>query len=368
LTTTNQHKAYLQSAITKRYRNQFWVPFITLTSIVLVVILFFYLTKNSRIWYGTELLYPLLFLMKELFPLIITIVWVSGLSVILFGQWRRSASDVVALVDSIDMMQRGRQGDLITTPANLVELQPTMQAMFDSALMNRKAVEEAERRKSDLLLFLAHDLKTPLTSTIGYLNLLQDSRDIEQKKRQAYTKIALEKAMRLEAFVEQFFEIGRLNLQEISLNKVEFSLDVMLAQIAEEFFPLLEDREKTISIYTSGDIQVYGDAELLARVFNNVLHNAIVYSDAHSPIAIEASDQNGATLITISNRGETIPQEQLNTIFEKFFRLEEARGSATGGSGLGLAIAKEIVTQHGGSITAVSNYGQTSFTVCLPRR
>jgi len=305
--------------------------------------------------------------MKELFPWIIAVVWVGGLALILFWQWRRSASDIVALVDSIDMMQKGREGDIIPAPGSLPEMQPVMQAMFDNAQKDKKAAEEAEKRKSDLILYLAHDLKTPLTSTIGYLNLLHDSEDLEEAKREAYTEIALEKAMRLEALTEQFFEIGRLNLHDITLERSLFSLNIMLAQMVEEFFPLLESNNKTVRILIDEDIQVLGDSGLLARAFNNVLQNAIIYGDQHSSITIKAVKRDGVLGLTIDNMGETIPQEQLDQIFDKFFRLEEARTSASGGSGLGLAIAKEIITQHGGAITAQSNYGKTEFIITLPQ-
>jgi len=360
------HKAELRNAISRKYSKQFWITFAVFTGIILIVVLAFLVLKDSTVWYSSDPWYPILFVMKELFPWIIAVIWISGVALFLFMQWRRSATDIVALVDSIEMMQYGRAGDVIKAPANLKELEPVMQAMFDTALRDKRAAEEAEKRKSDLILYLAHDLKTPLTSTIGYLNLLHDSEDLDEAKREAFTQIALTKAMRLETLVEQFSEISKLNLQDIVLVKTYFSLNLLMAQIADEFFPLLEEEGKTVSLAIDEDIQVYGDAGLLARVFNNILQNAIVYSDPHSTISMQAVRRADALEVVIANMGETIPPEQLEKIFEKFYRLDESRGSQSGGSGLGLAIAREIVIKHGGTISAQSSYGKTEFIITLP--
>jgi len=374
LSIPDSNKEQLRIAISKRYRNQFWVTFAIFSAIVLVIILAFFLLKDSRIWYASDPLYPILYMLKDLFYWIIAVVWFGGTALIAFMQWRRSASDIVGMVSSIEIMQRGKEGYVVPVPSNLTDLQPIMQEMFDSALKDRKAVEETEKRKSDLVLYLAHDLKTPLTSTIGYLNLLHDTKDLEADKREAYTEIALNKATRLETLVEQFFEISQLNLRETVLDKTWFSLNLLMEQITDEFYPLLEGAEKEVTVSIAEDIQVYGDAGLLARVFSNILQNAIVYSDPHSTISVCASKKAAletafavpSVEVTITNRGETIPPEQLQQVFDKFYRLDESRTSITGGSGLGLAIAREIVTQHGGTITAKSNYGKTDFIVVLP--
>jgi len=367
LTIPDSNKKRLKDAIYKRYSNQSWEAIAKYTSVILILILVFFLLKNSRIWYSNDPWYPILYTLKQMFFWIIALLWICGVAIILFEQWKRCASDIVAMVSSIEMMQNGREGDIIPVPRNLINLQPVMQELFDSAQKDRKAVEESEKRKSDLVLYLAHDLKTPLTSTIGYLNLLHDTKELEEDKRDAYIETALTKATRLEALVEQFFEISQLNLHGIVLDKTRFSLNLLLEQVADEFYPLLESNDKEIDVTIAEDIQVYGDAGLLARVFGNILQNAIVYSDPHSTVSLHAAREKTSVVVTISNRGETIPPEQLEQVFDKFFRLDEARASVTGGSGLGLAIAKEIVTQHNGVITAQSSYGKTDFIVALPQ-
>ncbi len=226
--------------------------------------------------------------------------------------------------------------------------------------------KEAEQRKNDLVVYLAHDLKTPLTSVIGYLNLLDEAPDMPQEQKAKYVGITLEKAYRLEQLINEFFEITRFNLQTIVLNKEKINLSFMLQQIADEFYPMLAPQGKQVAVNAPKSLTLSGDADKLARVFNNILKNAISYSPENSVIDISAEQQEKNIIITITNQGNPIPLHKLDTIFEKFYRLDSSRSSNTGGAGLGLAIAKEIITAHGGTITAESNEEHTVFTMTLP--
>lgn len=226
--------------------------------------------------------------------------------------------------------------------------------------------KEAEQRKNDLVVYLAHDIKTPLTSVIGYLNLLNEALDMPQEQKAKYIGITLEKAYRLEQLINEFFEITRFNLQTIVLNKEKINLPFMLQQIADEFYPMLAPQEKQVAVNAPDGLTLRGDADKLARVFNNILKNAIAYSYKNSIIDISAIQQGKNVVITFINQGNPIPQQKLNTIFKKFYRLDASRSSKTGGAGLGLSIAKEIVTAHNGNISVESNEVQTTFTVTLP--
>ncbi|WP_187385776.1 vancomycin resistance histidine kinase VanS [Gorillibacterium timonense] len=226
--------------------------------------------------------------------------------------------------------------------------------------------KEAEQRKNDLVVYLAHDIKTPLTSIIGYLSLLDEAPDMPQEQKAKYVGITLEKAYRLEQLIHEFFEITRFNLQTIVLNKEKIALSFMLQQMADEFYPILTLQHKRASVHVPDGIILYGDGDKLARVFNNILKNAIAYSYENSVIDIGARQQERTIGITFTNQGNPIPLEKLDTIFEKFYRLDSSRSSHTGGAGLGLAIAKEIVAAHGGTLTVESNQEHTVFTVILP--
>ena len=246
----------------------------------------------------------------------------------------------------------------------LVEIKADMQR-------NAQMLREEASRKNDLITYLAHDLKTPLTSVIGYLSLMDEAPDMPASQRAKYVHITLDKALRLEKLINEFFEITRYNLQTIALEKEPVNLSFLLEQMTDEFYPLLNAHGNTVLLDikpnpAGGPITLWRDGEKLARVFNNILKNAIAYSYPGTGIAVECGISRGNAQIVISNRGRTIPAHKLDTIFEKFFRLDDARATNTGGAGLGLAIAKEIVTLHGGAITASSEDEVTSFRVELP--
>ena len=224
------------------------------------------------------------------------------------------------------------------------------------------------QKKNDLITYLAHDLKTPLTSVMGYLNLLEDAPDMPLAQREKYTHIARKKAERLDSLIQEFFEITRYNLQNITLEKENIDLYYMLIQMKEEFYPVLAQKGNTIELKVPEDLQVYGDADKLARVFNNIIRNAVSYSYPSSVITIEGEKNSDGVCLFFRNKGKTIPKEKLSRVFQKFFRIDEARSSDSAGAGLGLAIAKEIVELHGGTIRAESDEEETRFIVMLPKK
>lgn len=225
---------------------------------------------------------------------------------------------------------------------------------------------QAEQRKNDLVVYLAHDIRTPLTSVIGYLDLMNEAPDLPVEQRAKYLSITLNKAYRLEQLINEFFEITRFNLQSIPLAKENLHLSYMLQQMAEEFYPILSPAGKSVHVNVPEDLILPGDPDKLARVFNNILKNAAAYSYPDTVIEIRAWQKAAQVHITFTNQGPVIPPENLSSIFEKFFRLDSARSTSTGGAGLGLAIAKEIVTAHQGTISASSDQNGTVFSISLP--
>jgi two-component system sensor histidine kinase VanS len=258
--------------------------------------------------------------------------------------------------------------DEITLSPELDFMENKLNQIKNNLEKQKKAALDAEQRKNDLVVYLAHDIKTPLTSVIGYLSLLDEAPDMPPEQKAKYVGITLEKAYRLEQLIDEFFEITRFNLQTIILNREKINLHFMLQQMADEFYPMLTPQEKQVSIDVLDGLTIWGDADKLARVFNNILKNAIAYSYENSVIDISALQQDKNIIITFTNHGNPIPREKLETIFEKFFRLDTSRSTNTGGTGLGLAIAKEIVNAHGGNILVQSNTEKTVFTVVLPQK
>lgn len=282
-----------------------------------------------------------------------------------YTTFSKATGYVQDLVDSIDTVFQ-KDETLIELPDEFKDIENKLNKIKYDALRNEQLATEAEQRKNDLVVYLAHDLKTPLTSVIGYLNLLNEVTDMPQGQREKYLQISLDKAERLEDLINEFFEITRFNLQNIVLETSRIHLSYMLSQLADEFYPLLAEKNITCEVSIQPDIYIMGDADKLARVFDNVLRNAINYSYADTVIGIIGEQTDQYTRIRFLNQGPQIPAHKLNSIFEKFYRLDSARSSKTGGAGLGLAIAKEIIELHHGRISASSNENYTEFTIYLP--
>ena len=195
--------------------------------------------------------------------------------------------------------------------------------------------------------------------------MLDSHPDMPVEERAKYTHISLEKAIRLGELISEFFDITKFNLQNIELEPVELNLTMMLEQIADELYGVLRDKNLSCELNAEEDLEVNGDPDKLARVFDNILRNAVAYCYQDTTICIDAYRKNENIEIVFSNEGKKIPGTKLQTIFEKFYRLDDSRSTETGG-GLGLAIAKEIVELHGGRIMAKSDDYKTKFIVTLP--
>lgn len=248
-------------------------------------------------------------------------------------------------------------------------LRPLEDSLNEIKMTIRRQEQEAiesEKKKNDLVVFLAHDLKTPLTSIVAYLSILETKPDMPEEERKKYTHISLEKAIRLGELINEFFEITKFNLQDIVLEPGNLDLSMMLEQIADELYAVLKEKNLRCDVQIDDTLMIYGDADKLARVFDNLLQNAIAYCDKGTAIRIQAKERHQEIEIVVANEGEKIPEEELSAIFEKFYRVDGSRSSKTGGAGLGLAIAKEIVELHHGTIRAESDEWETRFIVTLP--
>ncbi len=283
-----------------------------------------------------------------------------------FAARQREKRAITDISQRLRAYMDGNAGAMDVFPKSQAEIFAQMSDIKSALLQNQRRLQEETTRKNDLIAYLAHDLKTPLTSVIGYLSLLEEAPDMPTEQRAKYTRVALDKAYRLEKMINEFFDITRYNLQQIVIQKEAIDLYYMLVQLADELLPALEQNGNTAVLKADETLTVHGDPDKLARVFQNVLKNAAAYSYPNTEITISAEETDGSVIIRFMNQGRTIPQEKLTSLFEKFYRLDGARTSGTGGAGLGLAIAKEIVTLHGGSISAESQDENVAFTIVLP--
>ena len=317
-------------------------------------------------WSDTNPLYWILQVVRGNLLVFISIFALAGWTVITYrfiSKPLRYLDEVVAAAEQLAIDTEKP----VQLPDAMLDTQNELNLVRETALRDASAAKEAEQRKNDLIIYLAHDLKTPLTSVIGYLTLLRDEPHISQELRAKYTDIALDKAERLEDLINEFFDITRFNLTTLTLDEETVNLTLMLEQIMFEFNPVLMEKDLTWNAELVQDVHIHCDPNKLKRVFDNLFRNAVNYSYNGTSISVSLVIENNFTVIQVKNHGKTIPPEKLSHIFEQFFRLDSSRASVTGGAGLGLAIAKEIVDLHGGTITAESVDEIISFTVRLPK-
>lgn len=319
---------------------------------------------SSVIWYEGDFFYDILRNIGYRFTTLL-IIWLIGFSIIVIKCLYKTLSYVDSIVDASALLISDKEEDIVL-PEDLLDLEKRMNQIKKQARKNLRLAQENEQRKNDLIVYLAHDIKTPLTSMIGYLSLLNEINDMPLKQRVKYINIALEKSYRLEDLINELFDISRFNSEKIVLEKEELNLNLMLEQIIDDFYPTLRELNKSIKLNYNESISINGDPDKLSRVFNNLIKNAISYSKEESEIVINLKKDNNNAIVEVINKGKQISKEKLSKIFEKFYRLDSARTSRTGGSGLGLAIAKDIVELHNGTIIAESNEEETTFRVTLP--
>ena len=335
-------------------------------TIVLVVSVLGFIICRSLIWYETNPLYHLLNWVRDYYFFVFAFVILVGWVVISYYFIARPNQQLQALIEASGQLSQPTEEPIRLPPA-MKSVEDQLNLAREEALHAQRTAREAEQRKNDLVVYLAHDLKTPLTSVIGYLTLLRDEPQVSPELRARYTGIALEKAERLEDLINEFFDITRFNLSHLELEKQTVDLSRMLQQVVSEFEPMLAEEQLTCTLDLPARMDYPCDPDKLARVFDNLLRNACHYSTPGTEVQISGAETDTSIVLTFHNEGRTIPPEKLERIFDQFFRLDSSRATRTGGAGLGLAIAKEIVELHGGTISAQSWDNQVEFQVTLPK-
>ena len=225
------------------------------------------------------------------------------------------------------------------------------------------SIQEKEH-KNELLMYLAHDLKTPLTSMIGYINHILDHH-VDGEQMEKSLSIANEKAHRLDELIEEFEEILRYDDKVSMLDVSPLDICVLIKQQVNGFYPLMEKRGIKVQVDIPDKQEIEADYDKLQRLLDNLMRNAITYSDSNSIIYICCREDESQITLEYRNDGEEIDEEAVSHLFEKFYRASTARTSSSGGAGLGLAIAKEIVELHHGHIEAHKEGKQIVFTIRL---
>lgn len=402
----------LRKEISRKWVTRFGLQIMVYAAGIILLFLCGYLVGTNRIWMGTERFFPLLHMLHDNWLPAICLFLLFGCLLIAWLNFLKIARLMAEVAEAVSAIYRDREA-AVQLPRELKEMENQLNQIRIQAEADRQQAHETNQRKDDMLMYMAHDLKTPLTSVIGYLTLLNDEPDIPETTRQRYLGVVLKKALRLEELINGFFEITRFNFSHMILEKSYVNMSMMVNQILYEFQPVFAEKRLQFTFEAPEEVYVYCDVEKMERVYDNLFKNVANYSYTDTQIRVFLSEKipaetrqrmlegqeagqniapetaetgrnvmpgqteekqdatgvrkaSGGMRLIVENHGRTIPREKLEHLFEQFFRLDSSRDSHTGGSGLGLAVVKEIIQLHGGTVVCESENEIIRFIVELP--
>lgn len=354
-----------KSLLVRKLLQQYILWIVLLVAAIVIIPLVGRELSYMKVWYPEDPMYQVLSWLKGRIWFVMLFTAFFGWIVVTYIYFRRLSGYLNEAFSAAEKM--------IAEPDKRIELSPDLQTfeiemnrIREDNLFHQRAAKEAEQRKNELIVYLAHDLRTPLTSVIGYLTLLDESPELPMEARAKYIGITLNKAYRLESLINDFFEITRFNLSTISLTKQATNLGLMVEQISFEFLPILDSKQLSWELDIAKDIEVAIDTEKFERILDNLIRNAIAYADAQTVIKVSLEKNGNQARLIFENSSPTIPAEKLARIFEPFYRASSSRDTESGGTGLGLPIAKELVELHGGILIAESEEQRFRMILTLP--
>lgn len=282
---------------------------------------------------------------------------------------RNMASYFKIISHSVDEISEGRldmeipiwkHGGLSPLALNINSMKEQLESLIEDE-------KKATQSKNELVTNVSHDLRTPLTSIIGYLRLIEEDQYRDEVELRYFVDIAYEKSIRLNRMVNDLFEFTKINNRDLALKLIPFNLIELLKQLAAQFHPELKKANMEIELKTAADeLMIEADPDKIMRAFENLISNAIKYGNAGRKITLVVEAEGGNSVVKVINYGKVIPPKAIPFIFDRMYRIEQSRSEETGGTGLGLAIAKGIVELHQGEIIVSSNEAETIFQVQLP--
>lgn len=272
----------------------------------------------------------------------------------------------IIVLDIQERILSMKKGELNTKEPIYLEIDNIIRTILNDNNNINKLYQDNIIKHNQSMAFLAHDLKTPLTSIYGYLTLLNDEPEISEENRIKYIEIALSKSKELEALINDFFELARFNMENQNLNLGNVDIYNMIVQMKETFYPIIIQKSLNIEMNTEKKLIVPADSNLIARAFYNIFKNAVSYTQKDGTINISSWKEEKYCIINIENEATGLDDKIINHIFEPFYCSETSRNKEKEGSGLGLAITKAILEKHGGSITAEYKEKILRIQVTLP--
>lgn len=283
---------------------------------------------------------------------------------------RKMARDIETIARAVKQISEGDlstrlelegEGELTDIAENLNRMEEDIQELIDKE-------RTSEQSKTDLITNVAHDLRTPLTSILGYLELLRKNQKLSPEMQQKYLDIAYNKSVRLQKLIEELFGFTKLSYGKINMNVAKVDIVELLAQLLEESYPNFQKNGLSYDFVSNRKSQIIeADGDLLARLFDNLIGNAIKYGKEGKCVRVNLRADREIVTIKIVNYGYVIPANELPLIFDRFYRTDHSRTNASGpgGTGLGLAIVKNITDMHHGTVSVSSDLSGTVFTVRL---
>ena len=283
----------------------------------------------------------------------------------------RTARDIEKLARAVEQISAGDlstelyipgEGELSHIAASITRMERDIRELIERE-------RQTEQSKTDLITNVAHDLRTPLTSILGYLDILKNQPGLTEEQQKKYIEIVYNKARRLQKLIEELFGFTKLSYGRVNMHITKLDIVQLLAQLCEESYPSFEKNGLSYELLSDCDsLLMEADGDLLARLFDNLISNAIKYGAEGKRVLLQLHREAETVTVRVTNFGYVIPEKELPLIFDKFYRVEHSRTSSVGGTGLGLAIVKNIAEMHHGQVSVSSGLGGTCFTVQLPLR
>ncbi|MBF6625370.1 HAMP domain-containing histidine kinase [Aerococcaceae bacterium zg-BR9] len=270
---------------------------------------------------------------------------------------RRTALHLDHVLDYLKYISNGHY-ELRIPEVNIGELTEVIRSinsLVESTVQSREEERKIEQSKDELIANVGHDLRTPLTSIIGYLGLIDNQQYQSEEQMLNYARIAYNKALGMKVLVSDLFDYAASRLTSYEIKPIEMSIEMFFEQIAADFELTAQEKHIEIEIdVVPEDLIVSLDPEKMARVFHNLISNALKYGHGASVIQLRAYQELASkkTMMEVRNNGELILETELENIFERSYRLDSSRNADVPGSGLGLAIVRNIVKLHDGEVSA----------------